>query len=111
MKNDMIEIGERIRALMEKRGETQAQLAEVLDVDATAVSKLVAGRRGLAAGELVALCEHYAVKSDSVLFGHSEGQPVGALLRADLGADATRIVERVEKAFDDYVYVRALVRP
>jgi transcriptional regulator with XRE-family HTH domain len=110
MNDDMIEIGQRIRALMDERGETQAQLAEVLDVDPTAVSKLLAGRRGLAASELVALCEHYAVKSDSILFGKAEGRSVGALLRADLDADATRIIERVEKAFEDYLYVRALIR-
>lgn len=111
MQNDMLEIGGRIRALAEERGETQSQLGDALGIDATAVSKLFAGRRGLAASELATLCEHYGVSSDTVLFGHLEAEPVGALLRADLGADASRVIERVEKAFEDYRYLRALVRP
>lgn len=110
MQNDMLEIGARIRALMDDRGETQAQLGEALDVDATAVSKVLSGRRGLAASELAALCEHYGVNSDSILFGHVAAEPIGALLRADVGADASQVIGRVEKAFEDYRYVRALVR-
>jgi transcriptional regulator with XRE-family HTH domain len=108
MQNDMLEIGARIRALMEDRGETQAQLGEVIGVDATAVSKLLSGRRGLAVSELASLCSHYGVDSDSVLFGENR-ELVGALLRADAGVDASRVIERVEGAFNDYRYVRALV--
>jgi len=111
MQNDMPEIGARIRALLEDRGETQTQLGQVLGIDATAVSKLLSGRRGLAVGELAALCEHYGVKSDIILFGAEEVDQVGALLRADLGADAADVIARVEKAFEDYRYVRALVGP
>ena len=108
MKNDMVEIAARIRVLLEERGDTQADLAGVLEIDESAVSKLLSGRRGLAAGELAALCEHYGVRSDEILFGAQE-QLVGAVLRADDGADAARVVARVEEAFADFRYVRALV--
>jgi len=111
MKNDMIEIAARIRALLEERGDTQADLARVLDVDESTVSKLLSGRRGLAAAELAALCEHYGVRSDTILFGAQDKLLVGAVLRADEDADAARVIARVEEAFADYRYVRALVKP
>lgn len=111
MKNDMNEIGERIRSLLEERGDSQADLARVLDVDGSAVSRLLKGDRGLAAGELAAMCAHYGVSSDYILFGASDEDPVGAVLRAEDGADASRVVQLVEEAFADYRYVRALVEP
>jgi transcriptional regulator with XRE-family HTH domain len=109
MKNDMIEIAARIRALLEERGDTQAELARVLDIDESAVSKLLSGRRGLAASELAALCEHYGVRSDVILFGVQE-ELTGAILRADGDADARNVIARVEGVFADYRYVRALVK-
>jgi transcriptional regulator with XRE-family HTH domain len=111
MKNDMHEIAERIRRLLDERGESQADLARVLDVDSSAVSRLLKGERGLAAGELAALCAHYGVSSDHMLFGADDQKSVGAVLRADDGADATRVVSLVEAAFADYRYVRALLDP
>jgi len=109
MKNDMAEIAARIRALLEERADTQADLARVLEVDESAISKLLAGRRGLAAAELAALCAHYGVRSDNILFGVRQ-DGVGAVLRADEDADAARVIARVEEAFADYRYVRALVK-
>ena len=111
MKNDMNEIAGRIRDLLAEREGTQADLARVLDVDDSAVSRLIKGERGLAAGELAALCAHYGVSSDQILFGRASDATVGVLLRANDGSDATRVVELVEGAFADYRYVRALVGP
>jgi transcriptional regulator with XRE-family HTH domain len=108
MQNDMEEIARRIRTLLEERGDTQAQLARILSIDESGVSKLLAGRRGLAAGELAALCEHYGIRSDEILFPERQ-EMVGAVLRADDGADATRILKRVEENFANFRYVRALV--
>jgi transcriptional regulator with XRE-family HTH domain len=110
MKNDMVEIAARIRALLEERGDKQAELARVLDIDESAVSKLLSGRRGLAAAELAALCEHYGVRSDVILFG-AEEEMVGAILRADEDATAAAVIAQIEGAFADYRYVRALVEP
>lgn len=109
MRNDMNEIGERIRALLDDRGEAQADLARVLEVDGSAVSRLLKGERGLAAGELAAMCAHYGVSSDHILFGAADEELVGAVLRAEDGAEASRVVQLVEEAFADYRYVRALV--
>lgn len=104
----MAEIATRIRDLLQRRGDTQGDLARVLDIDDSAVSRLLAGRRGLAAAELAALCEHYGVSSDMVLFD-AESELVGAVLRAQDGANTDRVIERVERAFADFRYVRALV--
>lgn len=101
-------IGSRIRELLEDRGDTQAILARVLSIDESAVSKLLAGRRGLAAGELLALCEHYGIPSDQILFPEREQQPAGVVLRADAGADAQRVLKRVEESLANLRYVRAL---
>ena len=57
------------------------------------------------------LCEYYGVSSDHLLFGTDHREPTGVALRADEGADVTRVVDRVEAAFADYRYVRALVEP
>lgn len=105
MKNDMVEIAGRVRALLDERGATQADLARVLSLDESSVSKLLNGRRGLAVTELASLCEHYGVRSDTILF-EARGAPVGALLHAEVHAP---VVVRVEEAFADYRYVRALV--
>jgi transcriptional regulator with XRE-family HTH domain len=108
MKNDMPEIVARIKGILEQRGDSQSDLAQVLGVDESAVSRLMAGNRGLAAAELAALCDHYGVRSDTILFGAPQ-EMVGALLRADADTDARRVIERVEEAFTHYRYVRALV--
>lgn len=56
------------------------------------------------------MCAHYGVSSDHILFGATE-EMVGAVLRAEDGGDASRVVGLVEEAFADFRYVRALVGP
>jgi transcriptional regulator with XRE-family HTH domain len=110
MEDNMLEIGLRLRELREARGATQAQIATLIGAsDETVISKIENGKRGLGSYELATLCEYFGVASDSVLFGSSAEAPVGALLRADCGEDATRVVARVEEAFADLRYVRSLV--
>lgn len=109
MRNDMAEISARILALLRDRGQTQADLATALDLGEDTISKLLNGKRGLAAGELAVLCEQYGVSSDSILFGPRE-QPVGVLLRAEQGADTAALVAKVEQSFEELRYLRALTR-
>jgi transcriptional regulator with XRE-family HTH domain len=110
MNNDMAVIGERIKRLRADRELSQADVAARLDLaDDTVVSKIEAGTRGLAVTELTQLCELFGLRSDQILFGTAEEAPVGAMLRVTESADAQRVVKRVEEAFNDYLYVRALV--
>ena len=110
MSNEMAVIGERIRRLRTDRELSQADVAAQLRLaDDTVVSKIEAGARGLAATELAQLCELFGMRSDQILFGTVEEVPVGALLRATDSVEAQRVVDRVQEAFEDYLYVRALV--
>lgn len=108
MNDDMKDISRRIRALLEVRGQKQVDLAQALGLREDTVSKLLNGKRGLAAGELAAICDRYGVSSDSILFGARE--PVGVLLRADEGAETVALVARIDEAFENLRYVRALTR-
>lgn len=110
MDNEMALIGERIKRLRTDRELSQADVAAQLQLaDDTVVSKIETGARGLAATELAQLCELFGMRSDQILFGTEDEVPVGALLRATDSAEAERVVERIEEAFEDYLYVRALV--
>jgi transcriptional regulator with XRE-family HTH domain len=108
MNNDLKKIGARVRTIRQERGIAQAEFAGVLDVDETAISKIENGKRGLAAAELAQLCEYLQMSSDELLFG-AQDQTSGALLRAADGAPVQRVLERVERAFADYRYVKALI--
>jgi transcriptional regulator with XRE-family HTH domain len=108
MKDDLEEIGSRVRGLRKEQGLSQAGLARVLDVDETAISKIENGKRGLAAAELAQLCGHFEISSDDFLFGERDTS-AGVLLRAADGAQVQRVVKRVERAFADYRYVKALI--
>jgi transcriptional regulator with XRE-family HTH domain len=107
--HDAQAIGMRLKNLRETHGLTQQQLGIVIDLDETAISKIEHGKRGLAAAELAQLCEHFEIRSDVVLFGEAKRPPAGVLLRADVGADVRKAVKRVEEAFADYRYVKALI--
>lgn len=55
------EIGKRIRQLRDEAAERQVDLAEVLGLDQTAMSKIEKGARSVTARELVLLSQHYGV--------------------------------------------------
>lgn len=107
--SELLEIGGRVRALRESRGASQEDLAQIMDVTATAVSKLEKGNRGLAATELAAICDAFGVRSDELLFGDPAQPAAGALLRADSTEEAPRVLDQVEEAFANLRYVRALI--
>jgi hypothetical protein len=85
---------------------TIADLAEVLEVTEQDVQAIESGGRGLALAEMQALCSVTGLRTDQVLFGDSGA---GVLLRAEGGADVARVVARVERAFEDLLYVESLV--
>lgn len=97
-------IAERVRALRAERDITQAELGVVLGLDHTAVSRIEAGRRGLATPELVRLAQYFDVSADSMLFG----APADDLLfRAE--GETKDVVAFAEEIVKDIEFVEALL--
>jgi hypothetical protein len=103
--NDMALIAPRIQAVMERACQAPSDLAVILGVDPDDAQGLLDGHRGLASGELAAICESYSVSTDEILFGRDSV----VLMRADDDADVRPVVAQVEAVFDDYLYLQALV--
>lgn len=62
-----VQIGKRVKALREDRGDNQQRLAEILGLnDRQSVSQIENGKRRLTAAELIALVGHYGVTVDSI---------------------------------------------
>lgn len=97
-------IADRVRVLRDKHTMTQAELGAVLGVDHTAISRIEAGRRGLAMPELARLATHFGVSSDFVLFGEPSDD---VLFRAEGDADA--VVAFAKEIVDDVEFVEALL--
>jgi transcriptional regulator with XRE-family HTH domain len=90
---------EEIVALRERQGVSQRQLADVLGLDQSAVSRIERGERGLAVAELAGIAEHLGASVDAILRDDQEIE----LLRADT-ADATvreamSMVDRITETF------------
>lgn len=83
---------------------TQAELGTVLGLDHTAVSRIEAGRRGLAMPELARLATHFGVPSDFVLFGEPSDD---VLFRAE--GDSDDVVAFAKAIVDDVEFVEALL--
>ena|ERR1700730_8911926 len=61
------DIGRHLAKLRERAGITQRQLAEVMDIDASALSRIEAGRRSIAIDELVRASDFLGVSVESLL--------------------------------------------
>lgn len=101
--NETQEIGTRLRELREGRGKTQDELAEILELTKSSVSRIESGDRGLAAAELAVLARYLNVPTDVILFGAMEDE---VLLRAE--GDATEAAEYASGVIDDFEYLLAL---
>lgn len=70
------EVGQRIADLRAERGVSQRRLADVLDLDPSALSRIESGERGLAVGELVAVAEFLGVEIDALLRDEADAVPL-----------------------------------
>ncbi len=79
-----ITIGERIAALREQHGQTQADLAAEVGCEAAMIGHIEKGRRNLTARMLFAIAEHYRVSADWLWSGDPAALdgPVGEVARA-----------------------------
>jgi transcriptional regulator with XRE-family HTH domain len=97
-------VGGRIKEARAKERRTQDDLARVLDLDKSAISRIEKGERGLAAAELAVLAPFLGVSADFLLFGEQEDE---VLFRAE--GDAAESVEFARSVIDDLEYVEALL--
>lgn len=69
-----IEVGQRIKTAREKRGLTQEQLSELLELTPHFLSSVERGVTGISLEKLRQLCRVLNVSSDFLLFGTEEGE-------------------------------------
>jgi len=94
------QVGQRIAELRAERGVSQRRLADALELDPSALSRVESGERGLAVGELVAAAEFLGVEIDALLSDSVEAPP---LFRNDGGDDeANAAVADFTAIMDDF---------
>lgn len=96
-------IGERVRELRKTRGRSQEELAELLGLNKSAVSRVESGQRGLAVQELALIAPFLGVSVDEILFGDAQDS---LLLRGE--GDATEAAAYAERVIEDFQYLTAL---
>lgn len=89
------DLGRRIAEMRNERGLSQRELADLISLDASAVSRIESGARGLSARELIVLAKAFDVSPDEVLRRQRDPAPLfrneggeeaaGAALEAALG--------------------------
>ena len=96
-------LGARIAALRRRAGMSQAQLAQQLQVSASAVGMYEQGRREPAAQTLVALAQIFSVSTDYLLTGQArteaEAQAAGQLLLQSLAQAQSHMENRPKQPF------------
>lgn len=100
------EIAAYIRQARVDAGRSQAEVADALGIDTSAVSRIESGERGIAVAELAGLASLLGVTVDDVLF---EGVKEELLLRADDGQHAEEARALTDALIEDFLYVDALI--
>lgn len=96
---------EEIVRLRKEQGASQADLADHLGIDQSAVSKLESGERGLAATELASIADFFGVSAQALLTEESEA----LVFRAECDhEDVREAVDRADALIDGFLYFRAL---
>jgi len=74
------DIGQRLRAIRNARGMSQARLGKILGTHQTGISQVEVGRRGLTLQQVVKLAKALSVSIDQIL-GQIHGRTEDALVR------------------------------
>ena len=94
-----------IVALRERQGISQGELADVLGLNQSAVSRIESGERGLAVAELAGIAERLGVSVDALL----RDDETATVLRADTGdASVREAMEAVDRIVDTFFSFEAL---
>lgn len=102
------QIGRRVRQLREEAAERQVDIAAVLGLDQTAMSRIESGARAITARELVLLSQHYGVATATFLEPERELTPLRQGEAVDEKVDAA--LRLFHGNIDSYFGARALAR-
>lgn len=91
-------LGARIAELRRVDGVSQRELAELLDVHQSTLSRIEAGERPPSLAEILALAQVFGVATDELLRG--EARPFARVVAED--EDTRRAVERMRDVIEDY---------
>lgn len=97
-----------IARLREERGLSQADVAESLDLDPSAISRLERGERGLAVTELAAIAGLLEMSVEQLVYENANAEDAVAF-RGDPGLK-DQVVGQVDELIDNLLYYRALIR-
>lgn len=100
------EIGDRILTLLGSR--TQKDLADAVDMDPTALNKVIAGKRTLTGTELILLARELSVSPQSLLA--EEEEPVFVMRSNADAANAEAVQNECSSLIDAYLRLEALIR-
>ena len=96
-------LGERIAALRRRAGISQAELAQRLQISASAMGMYEQGRREPSVDTLVAMAEEFQVSLDFLLTGRSrtvqEDEAMNQMLLCSILSAEGRLARRTEKPF------------
>jgi transcriptional regulator with XRE-family HTH domain len=93
------EIGKYVSRLREERSLSQRELADQLDIDKSAVSRIEAGERGLAVDELAAIADLFGKTTDEIL----RKDEVAFAFRSEADDDTvSEAVVLFNKVYDDF---------
>lgn len=98
---DLALAGKRIQQFRKAKGYTQADLAEIIDMNTKNVSRLENGTMGLSLPTLMALCITLEVSADYILFGNQgkDLQNTATVLLSKLPEQKQLQAEKVLEAF------------
>ena len=93
--------GKRIQQIRKAKGYTQADLAEIIEINTKNVSRLENGTMGLSLPTLIALCSALQISADYILFGNQENnlQNTATVLLSKLSEQKQIQAEKVLEAF------------
>ena len=90
------EIGCRLKALRERKGETQKEISNVLNVTPAAYGKIEAGDRGLSSEYCIQLADYFGVTCDYILRGISS-ENIDICERTDLDQVTIELLEKYKE--------------
>jgi len=96
MHYDMKECGKRIRQLRMKKGYTQEEVAQTLNVDRSFYGRIESGQKGCSVDILVRLSDFFNVSLDYLILGKEQDFSLQFNMQENLKADIVELISHLE---------------